>query len=1250
MLGSVGNPSAASARASGLPFIRRRAALAGLSIVFAATWAAAQGVTGSVTGTVKDTQGLVMPGATVTLVNEERGTHSAPVVTNAEGVFVIPNVVASTYTVQVEMSSFKTLKRPGVSVSPGPATVVGTLVLEVGAQAEEVTVKGETPLVQAETGERSFTVTSEQMADLPINGRDYATLLQLTPGVAVSTGLGSLNVIGGSGGTNYMMDGLTNMDPGVNREAQKVSVEAIQEVKVLTSSYQAEYGRSSGLQVNAVTKSGTNRFHGAVYDVEQNSNWNSNSKTNILNGDPKTVTKQRDWGWSIGGPVGKQGGSNRLFFYWNQEYNPRTRGAVVTTYRMPTALERQGDFSQTLDNLGNPYPYIKDPLVNGTCSAASQVACFASGGVLGRIPANRLYSTGLNVLNWWPLPNLPTTPGVAYNYQVTSADLKLYGYQPIVKLDYQANQNLRGSFKFAMYQQPNDPIPGTIPGFNDTKEDNFGIWTQSYVVDWTVTPTMFVEASFGRNTHHQEGCSITGGQPNFCFSALAYNKTDDRFEVGMGDLPLLFPDAGVMDTRYKSFDILNSVKPPFWDGTRATPVPSWAWGTRIANPPPNISWPGFILDTVANTFNVSVTKVSGAHTMKAGYAFIESVQRRGNANIQGTYTFANDLNNPLDTSFGFSNAAVGVFDSIGQTSRWTEGAYTALNNEAYIQDNWKMRRHLTLDYGLRFVAQQAGYDALQAGDNFLPETYAASQAPKVFVYGCANGQYPCSGANRLAMNPVTGQFVGTSGQASVIVGTLVPGSGNALNGLNRPGVDIVPTFYKWPALVLAPRFGSAWDVRGNQHFVVRGAVGMFYDRPSDSNIYTTVNNPPSAQSITVRYGQLQDLSKAGLSTTSPPTIQAFQYSASGSPMPTSVQWNVGIQATLPWAATVDVSYTGQHAYNKEITQNINNIDLGAAFNPALQDPTQTPNGVATSLVNTNVAQTRFYQGYGTITQVQYAGWETYHSIQVVLTRRFRDGLSFGFNDTVGLSDIASVNPRLQHNSDGTVTVRSDQAQAQSLLGNQNPTRHSMKAYFTWALPQLHGTGTTARTVGAIVNDWQLSGIWTGISATPYTVGFSYSSGGGNLNLTGSPDYAARVRVVGDPGVGCRSNLYQQFNTSAFQGPLPNSVGLESGNNYVQGCFGSSFDVTLARTIRLGGSRSLQLRIDSFNAFNQAGVTGRNVTMNLTSPSDPVTITNLPYDANGNLISTLSKPRGAGFGVATQFQTPRTLQFQARFSF
>ena len=193
------------------------------------------------------------------------------------------------------------------------------------------------------------------------------------------------------------------------------------------------------------------------------------------------------------------------------------------------------------------------------------------------------------------------------------------------------------------------------------------------------------------------------------------------------------------------------------------------------------------------------------------------------------------------------------------------------------------------------------------------------------------------------------------------------------------------------------------------------------------------------------------------------------------------------------------------------------------------------------------------------------------------------------------------------------------------------------------------SGSATKALALVLNDWQLSGVWTAATGSAYTVGFSYQNGGSSVNLTGSPNYAARIRVVGDPGSGCGSNPLQQFNTGAFQGPLTGSVGLESGADYLHGCFTSAMDLAIARNIRLGGARNVQLRVDMFNAPNSAIITGRNTTMNLSSPNDPVTATNLPYNPDGSVNPARSLPRNAGF-VANAYQNPRTIQLQLRFSF
>ena len=256
-----------------------RLGLAGLLMLVAPVAVWAQVTTGNVFGTVKDTQGGVLPGATVVLISETRGTKIGPVVTDGIGNFVVPNVTADTYTVEVSMEGFKTNSRKGVSVSGGDRVQLGSLALEVGSLTETVQVTGETPLVQASSGERSFVMPALVADNLPLSRQNFAALAAFTPGVS-SGGFGGATRLGGGGQNNYQMDGVSTMDTGNNGQLIAMNLEAIAEVKVLTSAYQAEYGRSSGLQITAVTKGGTNQFHGSLYDIERNSDWDDNTWAN----------------------------------------------------------------------------------------------------------------------------------------------------------------------------------------------------------------------------------------------------------------------------------------------------------------------------------------------------------------------------------------------------------------------------------------------------------------------------------------------------------------------------------------------------------------------------------------------------------------------------------------------------------------------------------------------------------------------------------------------------------------------------------------------------------------------------------------------------------------------------------------------------------------------------------------------------------------------------------------------------------
>ncbi len=245
-------------------------------------------------------------------------------VTNASGDFVLPNVPPDTYTLQVEMPSFRILQQRSLQIGADPRVVVGTLTLEVGGQSEVVNVTAGASLIQAASGERSFRIDATAVEALPIVNRNFTSLAALAPGVD-GTGTGVTRV-GGGGDSNIVMDGVSTSSPGNNAIMLRLNTESLAEVRVLTAGYQAEFGRAAGVQITSVTKSGTNRFHGSLYDVERDSGWNSNSRTNILNGDPKTVLKERDYGFSIGGPIGKPGGSNKLFFFYAHEVQPRTAG------------------------------------------------------------------------------------------------------------------------------------------------------------------------------------------------------------------------------------------------------------------------------------------------------------------------------------------------------------------------------------------------------------------------------------------------------------------------------------------------------------------------------------------------------------------------------------------------------------------------------------------------------------------------------------------------------------------------------------------------------------------------------------------------------------------------------------------------------------------------------------------------------------------------------------------------------------
>jgi Carboxypeptidase regulatory-like domain len=1220
--------------------------------------ASAQITTGNISGSVSDAQGGVIPGATVVLISESRGTQLAPVVTNEAGVYVFPNVTADIYTVEVSMDSFKTSRRTGVKVSGGDRVGVPAITLETGAITETVNVTAESLLVQSQSAERSFAVAQVQIENLPFNRQNFINAVQFTPGVilggqggAGTSGAAGATRLGGAGQNNIMMDGASAMDTGNNGQMLSMNTESIGEVKILTQGYQAEFGRSSGLQVTAVTKSGTNRFRGSVYDVERDSKWYSNSWVNKENKDPKPVVDEKDWGYSIGGPIGKPGAQNKLFFFYAHEYRPRNspiNNGNPIRLRVPTQAERNGDFSQTRDQNGNLFNLIRDHQSGLDCTATNTAGCFQAGGVLGRIPQDRLYTPGLAVLNRYPLPTMEQAPTTNWNYEIPAPQFENLIQQPAIRLDYQLSSNWRITGKYSGQRERKITRPGIIPGFSDAYTPYPFVTNYAITGNWTINPTTFLEGTYGfiRN-------ELAGGNEN----GILMNEASNRV-TSMPGFPTLYEDAGYVNPSYYAFEVMEAVKPPFWDGAKLNLPPTFAWGGRIGAAPPQQRYPGWLNINRTQDVAVSLTKVMGRHTFKGGFYNNHSFKAQNvgaggiaNLSFQGFVDFADDVNNALDTRFGYANAATGVFRQFLQASNFVEGSMIYDNTEFYFQDNWKVNNRLTLDYGMRFTHQGPQYDQFQQMSNFFPELWNNAQKQVLYVPGCSNGAVTCTGNTLNAMDPRNGQILTAPGtlNTQAAIATPIPGSGNPLNGIRQAGDGIADTGYTWPKLIVGPRVGVAYDLTGTQSTVLRAGGGLFYDRPDGNTVFSIPGNPPIATARDLRNGQLSQLG-AGLSPSPVPALVTFQYEAQ---VPSSWQWNVGMQRVLPWSMAMDISYVGNHGYNRlgtfqgGTTVNLNSIDLGTAYLDQYQDKTKAPATIpGANALSANLL--RPYPGLSNINQNTTDFKDTYHSIQASLNRRFRNGFSYSLNYTgqLSLTGNTGLQKRLTHNADGSISIRADQAEYEELNKNLGGRTHWLSSNAIWALPSV--PQSFGHIAGAILNDWRLAGIFTFGSGEPYDLGFGYN-GINQTNLTGSPDYNARVVFNGDPGSGCSDDRYKQFDVSVVRGPQFGSVGLESGRNILRDCSTKILDLAISRDIRLGGERTLQVRLDMYNALNTVIFDQANTNASFDNPTS-MTLTNSQTLPDGSINPARLTPRTAGFGAANRALDLRRMQLMVRFSF
>ncbi len=1166
-----------------------------VGILFCASLGYSQ-TSGSITGSIQDAQQAAIPNASITVTNNEQKVTQS-VQSESTGRFVFPTLPAGTYDLSVQAAGFKKLERRGITLNADQRLTLGDITLEVGAVTESVEISANTVALQTESAERSDSLVSKQIQNIAVNGRNPLDLVKLLPGVvstanfqvAGSGGLGSISANGTRTSENQTtINGIGNVDTGSNGgQNVTVSMDSIQEFRVLTSAYQAEYGRSAGAQIVEVTKSGTADFHGSAYWYHRHEGLNANNWKNNRDGLARNKFRFNDLGYTIGGPVIipklLHKSSNKLFFFWSQEYQKQLAPNSTKNATVPTALERQGDFSQSVDSSGNPFPYIKDATLNLPCSASNTSGCFAADGVLGRIPQSRLYAPGVALLKFFPLPNAASVANKGFNYQSQISD-QAPRREDLLRIDYNINSNMR-VFGHFIYNQ-------------NSLNQNYGQWAIGLVVPvtpisyvspgnswalghtWTISPSMTNEFTFG--TSHN--------------SINIFPATNALTRTASGvNLPVLYPSA-------VQSDLLPTLS---FGGTRIGNSPT------VTNPyAPFVNY-NTTLDWVDN-----LNKVVGRHSLKAGIYIQRSRKDQTSfSTTNGNYNFGDNSSNPYDTGFGFANAAIGVYNSFTQANAYLNGMYRYTNLEVYVQDTWKITDRITLDYGLRGAWYQPQYDAAMQTSTFDPSAYDPSKAPRLYQPGLSQA------GTRIAVDPASGQTL-----AAAYIGYEIPNSGVFANGMLQQGKGINKYLMENRGPQWGPRFGMAWDVTGHQNLVVRAGGGMYYDRIQGNKIFDMIRNPPVTTAPTLNYGYAQDINPAS-ALLAPPNVYMSDLTGH---VPTVYNYTVSIQSKLPGSFVLDTAYVGSQSRHLPDQLNLNAIPYGATFLPQNQDKTLA----ASSLAGQTALPTNFlrpYKGLGDITLYENTANSNYNALQVTLNRRFAKGLFTGIAYTWSHA-LTNVTSDTDYKS-------IDQYDHLRNYSNASfDRRHNLVANFVYDVPRILSSTGFAH---SILDGWQLSGIARLVTGDPFTPGFSIS-GVNNQNLTGSYTEGARLVVLGNPNTGS-DNPYTRVNPAVFGEPQPGNIGTTAKIRYLFNPGINNWDLTLQKTFSVKDRMGVQLRVDAFNAFNHTQFSGINSTLNFANLTNP-NPTNLAFDSAGNLVNK------NGFGTVSGARDPRILQTVIRFTF
>lgn len=1125
----------------------------------------AQVTSGTIFGAVKDSTGAMIQDATVTIANPANGI-TRTVTTSGEGAFVAPGLLPGTYTITIEMKGFKKLEKTGIVLSGADKLSAGEFVLTVGTTSDEVTVTADVGQIQlqANSGERSDVISSKQLNDVAMNGRNVLDYLKLIPGMS-GTFDGHASGTGGNDAYNingtranqheFTIDGASNVDTGNNGGTHvTLNTDAIEEVKVLTSNYQAEFGKAAGGQIAIVTKSGNNQWHGNGRFFHRHEGLNANEPFNKYSQlhpqDPSATPPHNDppiyrynyIGYQIGGPVRK----DRLFVFWSQEfYRQFVPSGGVTQFYTPTALERQGDFSQSVDGTPNvdgslrpiviAGPGITNNKIDPTQLSTAQQAVFAQ---------------VQKILNLFPLPNVSGFgTGQSYNYSnaFSAHDPRR---EDILRVDYQLNAKNRLYGRWIHNSDtataPFENFPGPFGIFACSSAINFkgGCtqkhpgWNLSVNLVSTITPTVLNELSVG---------------PSHTLSlAESVNGNVSRGANGI-DMQLLYPLSSDQSIPDLGFNGLNNVS---FAGSYLGGTP-WKQANTTINVNDNLSW------------------VRHNHTLKAG-VFYQRNRKDQPAwgNINGQFNFGTGptapSSCPANTTCGdpLASALLGAFDGFDQSTARPLGKFRYNQLEFYVQDTWKASSRLTLDFGMRFAWIPPQFDANNQIALFDPSSY----------------------------NPANAVTIDSNGN-------IIPeDGGDPLNGMRYTKNGEIPTGgWNSRGIMPEPRFGFAYDLFGTHKTVLRGGAGMMHDRTQGNLIFNTVfNNPAIVQTAAVAADNIVNLPSLQ-SSFGTGVLSNILGAARNGKVPTVYSFSFGIQHEIARDTTLDLAYVGTISRHLVTSRDINAVPYGTAFTRAAQDPANfggivpdvEPN-LPQMYVDAGLSFSGLYayghpsytnaplvpfKGYGQISYLQWDGTSNYNSLQASLQRRFSKGLTFGLVYTWSKS---------------LATANSDQ-------DTQNPINalldyraagwdrtHVFAANYVYDLPGVTKHFGGPKWLSYITDNYELSGVTQLMTGTPVDLnnGFSFPSGSvDGSNMWGAiPFYYALdliknplLPTVGPPVRGSRDTL--------------RNGGMQT------------WDMSLFKNIPLGANeaRYLQLRLEAFNAFNHPNFSDKNYGVNVDGP-------------------------------------------------